>query len=141
MIQAFVVIGGFGLAWWTFWKNTRIRRAEWLLKLYEKFYGDKEIRKTRRVLDYGGIERDRLLTNLTTEEDLESLESLIDYLNFFEFVGSLRKMRQVNLKGVRMMFEYYLRSLAKNREIMDYCREQGFENLQDLVEELKLTNA
>lgn len=37
-IGAAFVGGGFLLASWTFWRNTRIRRAEWLASLYEMFY-------------------------------------------------------------------------------------------------------
>jgi hypothetical protein len=62
-------------------------------------------------------------------------------MNFFGFLGILRKMKQLDKEEVEMMFEYYLRSMAGIPEILEYSRKHGFENLLDLIQEHKPTNA
>ena len=60
----------------------------------------------------------------------------MDYLNFFEFVASLWKLGQLRKGEVEMMFEYYLRDLAKKPEVMRFIEKEGFERLQELIAEI-----
>jgi len=53
-----------------------------------------------------------------TEESLE--EKLVDYLNFCEFIASLWKLRQLPIKEIQMMFEYYIRRLESYDFILEY---------------------
>lgn len=126
----FLAAGGFLVAALTFFRNTRVRRAEWLLKLYEKYYENDETKKIRRDLD--GRPKEGMLDNLRTETDPNGVESFADYLNFFEFLGSLLEMKQIKRNEVRMMFDYYVRQLDDER-IKTFCSEQGFENTLKLV--------
>jgi hypothetical protein len=125
---------GFFLAAWTFRKNTRIRRAEWLASLYDKFYENRNLKDTRALLDYPSAERDELFRCLASDPDnARALEPLVDYLNFFEFVASLWQLGQLKTEEVEMMFEYYLRDLAKKPEVMGFIEKEGFERLQALI--------
>lgn len=108
------VVAG-GLALYTFWKNQKVRRAEWLASLYERFYLNEDFKRTRAMLDYASEERANLLERLRTEpEDASALEPLVDYLNFFEFVASLWKLGQLKTQEVEMMFEYYIRTSLRS---------------------------
>jgi hypothetical protein len=128
---------GFLIAAWTFLKNTRVRRAEWLASLYERFYLNLDFKRTRALLDYDSPERTKLLECLETEpENASALEPLVDYLNFFEFVASLWKLKQLKTKEVKMMFEYYIKNLAESRELMNFIRKEGFERLEELIGEI-----
>lgn len=60
----------------------------------------------------------------------------MDYLNFFEFVASLWKLKQLKTKEVKMMFEYYIKNLAESRELMNFIRKEGFERLEELIGEI-----
>ena len=122
--------GSLFIAALTFSKNTRVRRAEWLLKLYEKYYEDEERKRIRRALD--GPVKASLIENLKSESDPDALESFADYLNFFEFLGSLVEMNQIKKDEVRMMFDYYVRQLD-DEGIKTFCSEQGYENTLKLV--------
>jgi hypothetical protein len=123
-----------GLALYTFWRNLKVRRAEWLASLYERFYLNDGFKRTRALLDYESEERTKLLGCLEADpENAGALEPLVDYLNFFEFVASLWKLGQLKTEEVEMMFEYYIRDLAKKPEVMGFIRKEGFEKLQELI--------
>ncbi|HZI66558.1 MAG TPA: hypothetical protein VFF17_08335 [Thermoanaerobaculia bacterium] len=86
------------------------------------------------MLDYESEERVQLLACLRTDpENASALEPLVDYLNFFEFVASLWKLGQLKTVEVEMMFEYYIRDLAKKPEVMSFIKKEGFEKLQELI--------
>ncbi len=59
----------------------------------------------------------------------DALEELVDYLNFFEFLGSLREMGQVSDGEVATLFEYYICRLNDHQFVIDYARKNGFERL------------
>jgi hypothetical protein len=136
-IGAIFVGGGFLLAAWTFWRNTRIRRAEWLASLYKMFYLNTDLKRTRAILDYSGAEREKLRQCLESDpENATALEPLVDYLNFFEFVASLWKLNQLKTEEVEMMFEYYIQNLAKAPDVMRFIEKEGFEKLGDLIKKI-----
>ena len=126
-----------GVALYTFWRNQKVRRAEWLASLYEKFYGNDEFRKIRAVLDYSGVEGENLRRCLVSDpENAAVLEPLVNYLNFVEFVASLWKLKQLRGTEVEMMFEYYIRNLAGEPEVMRFIEKEGFENLRELIRKI-----
>lgn len=133
-IKVLLAVAAAGFALYTFWRNQKVRRAEWLASLYERFYLNESFKKTRALLDYDSDERTKLLDCLRTDpENASALEPLVDYLNFFEFVASLWKLRQLKTDEVEMMFEYYIRDLSKKPEVMSFLRKEGFEKLQELI--------
>ena len=66
-------------------RNVRLKRAEWLRSLFEKFYETERYKAVRTRLDNADELQKRGL-----EEEL-----LVDYLNFFEFIASLHKPGQI----------------------------------------------
>jgi hypothetical protein len=103
----------------TYCRNLKLKRAEWLKSLFEKFYENPQYKIVRHKIDAGN--------ELIKEKDL------VDYLNFFEFVASLWKLNQIKKKEVLMLFEYYLNLLNHHPEIYQYIEKYGFENLISLL--------
>lgn len=121
-----------------FQTNLKVRRAEWLSTLYESFYVKTELKGIRAALDYPGLEHDELLRCIGSDkENWVRLEPLVDYLNFFEFIAVLWKMKQLSLEEIKLMFGYYLRRLGEERSIVDFSREGGFRSLLRLLEKLR----
>jgi hypothetical protein len=128
--------GGIGIH--TYWRNSQTRRAEWLCRLYEKFYEGDHYRKVRRILDYEPKEElTKLCDGLTGKGDAELAEQLVDYLNFFEFIASLWAMKQLSLREIRMLFQYYLELNARHEPVFQFIKTQGFENLDKMMTTLK----
>src|SRR5580704_14079704 len=112
---------GAAITIYIYYRNSNLRRAEWLYSLFEKFYYQSSYADIRRILDYGNedsVQRLRGALQSHTEESLE--EKLVDYLNFFEFIASLWKLRQLPIKEIQMMFEYYIRRLESYDFILEY---------------------
>lgn len=92
----------------------------------------------RHIIDYEPQEEfTELRKAIESEGDHELAELLVDYLNFFEFVASLWKLRQLSLKEIAMVFEYYILRLDDYKFISDFIANQGFENLHLLIQQLK----
>jgi hypothetical protein len=66
----------------------------------------------------------------------ELVESFVDYLNFFEFIASLWKLKQLQTDEVAMLFRYYLENLTHHAFITSFIRKNGFENLDALLLDL-----
>lgn len=125
------------LTWLTFWKSLRLRRAEWLSRLYESFYVKPELKAVRAALDYEGEAKRELLRCVESDpENAKVLEPLVDYLNFFEFIAVLWTMKQLSLDEIQLLFGYYLRRLGEEPRIVEFCREGGFKNLLRMLEKL-----
>lgn len=62
---------------------------------------------------------------------------LVDYLNFFEFIASLHKLGQIRKEEVLMLFRYYLKLIENQGDIRTCIAENGFENLDGLLKDLK----
>jgi len=63
-------------------------------------------------------------------------EKLVDYLNFFEFIASLWKLRQLPIEEIQMMFDYYIRRIGTHGFLMEYLQAQGFEGVLQLAREV-----
>lgn len=128
----------FLVAAWTFVRNTRVRRAEWLSSLYDTFYVKPHLKGVRAALDYEGSEHDELIRCIQSDkENWVRLEPLVDYLNFFEFIAVLWRMGQLSKKEIRLLFGYYLRNLGTKPTVEGFCRDNGFKNLVRLLEKLR----
>ncbi len=133
------LVGGI-LALVTFWRNAKLKRAEWLYQLHAKFYESTSYKGIRHTLDYQpdpGFANLRLAVTEGGHEELA--EAFVDYLNFFEFVASLWKMGQLGLHEVAMIFEYYLLNLKSHEFVMEFIKGNGFENLEALIARLSRT--
>lgn len=125
--------GAFSL--WIWWHSAKTRRAEWLYSLYSKFYEDHFYKRTRLLLDYRPPEElDQLYKGLCEGCFPEVCEPFVDYLNFFEFIAGLWTMKQLSLREIRMLFQYYLDLLRQHPPVMEFIELQGFENLRSLLD-------
>lgn len=115
----------------TYLANSRLERARWTVRMYEKFYEQADLKKTREALDCE--------TNAASVKDLVEDESsrLTDYLNFFELLAVLHKSKQVSSSEIEDMFGYYLDCMQRQTALMSYLRnssESGFEQLSDYLQ-------
>ncbi len=136
ILKISAILGG-ALAVLTFWRAASVRRAEWLSNLHAKFFETASYKQIRRALDSSeaSTELSQLRADIASDETSELVEGFVDYLNFFEFVASLRKLRQLKTKEIIMLFDYYLRLLGKHDFVRSYIREHGFEELEALLKE------
>ncbi len=100
-----------------------------------KFFETAGYKRIRRLLDSNETDPElaQLRDAIATDANSELAEAFVDYLNFFEFVASLRKLGQLNVEEIAMLFDYYLRLLAKHDFVRSYIRTNGFEELEALL--------
>jgi hypothetical protein len=108
---------------YVYFSNSRLRRAEWLASLYEKFYERPELKDIRETLDCEAAESTEI-DGLINDEPRE----FTDYLNFFEFVAVLQKSRQLTPGEFENLFCYYLDCLVRK-----YIAAKGYEQLDRLL--------
>jgi hypothetical protein len=127
-------------AWYaaiTYRSNSKLRRAETLRFLFEKFYEDGRYSKVRHAIDYLNANLTEIEKALWSEQEYDIVDEFVDYLNFFEFIGGLLNLGQIENEEVVTLFDYDLGRL-KNRPIMvEFIQKQGFENLTELFNIVK----
>lgn len=133
-VGAIAGIAGGAFALWTFVHSSRTRRAEWLASLHEQFFETDRYVRVRRVLDYRSEPQySELRTAIAAEQPHELADELYRYLNFFEFLASLRQLRQISDREILSLFEYDLRMLMDRDFVLAALKPQGFENLDELL--------
>ena len=127
-----IVVAVFGAipALWVYYTNSRLRLAEWLASLYEKFYERADLKDIRETLDCEGGQSAGI-DNLVNEESA----GFTDYLNFFEFVAVLRKSNQLTNEQIEDLFGYYLDCLESCQAVRTYVAKKGYEKLDRLLQE------
>lgn len=121
-----------------YYRNSELRRAEWLHSLFDQFYCQRSYADIRRVLDYGDEKQlDGLKIALEQHSNSDLEEQLVDYLNFFEMLASLLKMKQLHLSEVKMMFEYYINNIGENDFIMSYLVDNHFGGVTQLIHDVR----
>jgi hypothetical protein len=134
------IVGGI-VAVITYRRDSNRRRAEWLMSFYEKFYEEPRYKKTRYLLDYKPQEYDELKRVVESGEADERAEQIVDYLNFFEFLGSLWRLGQISYNDICMLFQYYLDNIIEQDWLLRFVRKQGFESLDLLIKEMQSRKA
>src|ERR1700760_1054266 len=83
------ILGGLGfiVAAISYRSQQRIKKAEWLKSLFEKFFENSTYKEVRVWLDYGTL-HERLTVNDAALRQTNE-EKFTDFLNFFEFIGVL----------------------------------------------------
>ena len=120
--------------------NNRLRRTDLLNALFEKFFYQSKYAEIRKHLDYSTKHDDliKLLEEALINHNNEELEEkCVDFFNFFEFISVLWKLKQLQIKEIKFMFEYYVKMLDNNPYARRYLEDNGFENLLDLIKEIK----
>lgn len=118
-------------------------KSKWLLQLYEKLFENPQYKDVRRKLDCGDTDEYKMLIHCDaqglefTEAQQAKFDAFTDYLNFFEFIARLKEIGQITSEDLSATFDYYLRLLtkARNPEIRQYLKKDGFENLDKLLPE------
>jgi hypothetical protein len=114
-----------------------------LSEFHDKFYEEKTYKRIKLILDYRP-EPDYTNLRISVSPkggDNDLAEAFVDYLNFFEFIVTLLKLRQLSLREIAMMFDYDICNLREHDFVMEFVQKQGFENLRkltELISELKL---
>lgn len=116
-------------------RNSARERTRWLFELYQRFYEHSDLKKMRVKIDWGET------AFVKKGEDKELLKQLDDYLNFFEFLAFLYKTREVKKKEIEAMFDYPLRTMAKDKDVRDYIAnpEYGYEGIRELFRLMRYT--
>ena len=123
-----VVIAALG-----YFKQSKIKKGEWLQSLFEKFYESKNYKEVRRWIDNHEIES-KITLDDTVISDEE--EQFTDFLNFFEFIANLESEKQISLKDVTNLFDYYLRKIKSSSVCMELIQKYGFEKLDNLLNKI-----
>lgn len=136
VLKVVALVGG-ALAVGTFWRAAKVRRAEWLSNLHTKFFEGSVYKQIRRVLDSNDTDPEfsQLRSSIAAHESTVLVEAFDDYLNFFEFIATLRRLGQLKPKEVSMMFDYYLGLFCRHDFVRSYIRNYGFEGLEALIVE------
>lgn len=109
--------------------QTRLKRAEWVKSLFEKFFESSVYKEVRGWLDY-----DELPDKLSGPNQRENEEKFTDFLNFFEFIAVLYSRRQIKLEEVYEIFDYYLKKIKVDPNCKIWIERYGFEKLKALLE-------
>jgi hypothetical protein len=135
---AIATITGGAVTIYTYWRNSGLKRAEWLYQLYEKFYEESHYKKIRQIIDYEREEEiGKLKNGIENDCEDELIESLVNYLNFFEFIASLWKLGQLPIKEIAMVFEYYILRIADYEFLNKFLVDESFDHLPELIDALK----
>jgi gamma-glutamylcyclotransferase (GGCT)/AIG2-like uncharacterized protein YtfP len=141
-LQIITVFGGAivgGSTIYIYYRNSQLRRMEWLYQLYEKFFYLHEYNEIRRIIDYGRPEDLLRLRTAIAEiaplnrANIKLEEELVDFLNFFQLIASLWKRRQLRFHEIEFMFKYYLCRIGDYPILMEYLKSEGFGTLNDLI--------
>jgi hypothetical protein len=128
VLKNIVTSSGAAAALYVYYQNSRLRRAEWLASLYEKFFERPDLKTVREILDCAPGQS-AAVDQLVAEEPAE----FTDYLNFFEFVAVLRKTGQLSDSEIEDLFRYYLDCLGRSPHVRRYISEKGYERLDSLL--------
>lgn len=124
-------------------ESIRLRRAEWLHKLFQEYYSATTYRPIRQLLDSsaGRQQLSRLVSKLATPgaglspEESKTLYDLTDFLSFFEFIAFLRVHGALRLEDCTVLFHYYLQLLRQDF-LLDFMKRYGYALLLQLLEEV-----
>lgn len=133
----------------TYRRSVLLKKSEWISGLSEKFYERSDYKHIRRILDWQEQNKEEY-KNLVhaaskvvngdqsiTKKEQEAIESLVDYLNFFELIGSLVELGQLKLSEVDKMFNYYICNIKSHAWLMNYINYDGFERTKFLTDKIK----
>jgi hypothetical protein len=112
--------------------GVRVKRAEWLQKLYQQFYEQERYREMRETLDYRPErELNRLHQRVLDGTRDATTDQLWEYLNFFEFVESLVKLKQIKPRDRDFLFDYPRKKIREDGVIRGKLKSEGFERLDE----------
>ncbi|MDW3098241.1 MAG: hypothetical protein R8J41_09105 [Alphaproteobacteria bacterium] len=124
----------------TYVRDLKLKRADWLYQLFEKFYEADTYKTMRRIIDFPVTPEHAALKRDIADNAASDLhESFSDYLNFFEFILAMEKTGRLHRDEVHMLFEYYLKRLCDYEFILTYAAREGYENLHAYMEKHRIS--
>jgi hypothetical protein len=111
--------------------QTRLKQAEWLKSLFEKFFESPTYKEVRVWLDYGLLHERLHIADAAARQANE--EKFTDFLNFFEFIGVLYSRKHLTFEQVYDVFDYYLKKLAADADCRAWIDQYSFEKLKALL--------
>ncbi|MGH7718544.1 MAG: hypothetical protein ACREON_06845 [Gemmatimonadaceae bacterium] len=139
VLAGIVAVFGAPLAYVTYRRSVRTKRAEWLVSLHEKFFETDRYAQIRRILDYRPEpEYAELVRAVAVGAHHPLVDELYRYLNFFELLASLRQLGQISDEEIVGLFDYDLRLLKHHPFILETLVPQGFERLSELLRTARL---
>lgn len=133
LIKIAGVVGIF-IALLNYRSQVRIKRAELVKSLFEKFFENHSYKEVRVWLDYGHL-RAKLSVEDQAQREINE-EKFTDFLNFFEFIGVLYTSNQLTFNLVREIFDYYLEKIKADEDCRDWIDRYGFEKLKALLKKV-----
>jgi hypothetical protein len=118
-------------AYLQFKKNTEIKRAEFLMKLYKNFYESKHLEKISEWVDSEENKTQENFDKMLKDRETE----FTDFLNFFQLIVILKNMGQLEEKEIKQMFHYYLKLIKNNEFIMIYLSKYYYNELSDYLKQ------
>lgn len=129
-----VAIVGAPLAYLTYRRSVKTKRAEWLQSLHGKFFETERYTAIRRVLDYSEEPTYSALAGAVASGTHHPLaDELWRYLNFFELLAGLKQLGQISDKEIVRLFDYDLRLIQRQEFIMKALDPEGFDGLAHLL--------
>ena len=113
-------------------QQTRLKQAEWLKSLFEKFFEGPTYKEVRVWLDYGMLHERLTVSDAATKQVNE--EKFTDFLNFFEFIGVLHSRGHLSLEQVCDVFDYYLKKIRADADCREWIDQYSFEKLKALLQ-------
>jgi gamma-glutamylcyclotransferase (GGCT)/AIG2-like uncharacterized protein YtfP len=129
-------------------EKTQVEKAKWLSDLFKQLFVKTIFKQMRQKIDFDDIEdikgllvKELIVQHIPgqikfTPQDKDLLDAFTDYLNFFEFIGLLKKFGRLSDADIESLFDYYIRRLAEvdsDNLIRRYLTALGFENLIHLL--------
>jgi hypothetical protein len=125
-------------------RQVNLEQMRWLQQLYDSFYNSDRYKEVRQVIDFDELGQTMELLRRGDADphqlslpERAKLDQFTDYLNFFEWLAYLEKEKQLTFPQLDTMFGYYLARLSqvdKNRQLRQYIRDKGYEQLHRLLD-------
>jgi hypothetical protein len=115
--------------------QTRLKQAEWLKSLFEKFFENSTYKEVRIWLEYGYL-HDRLTFGDVSFREVNE-EKFTDFLNFFEFIGVLYSRKHLTIEQVSDVFGYYLGKIKSDADCQQWINQYSFEKPKLLQEQFR----
>ena len=111
--------------------QTRLKQAEWLKSLFEKFFENTNYKEVRMRLEYGQLHGRLAVEDQQLREINE--EKFTDFLNFFEFIAVLHARKHLTAEQVYDVFDYYLKKIKSDEDCQLWINQYSFEKLKALL--------
>ena len=137
VLSYFAAAGAFVFTAYTYFRNNKVKRGEWLKALYEKFFEAEQYKEIRKEIDYKRLHIYLKLDEKAEIQNDTGEEKLADFLNFFEFISILQHRNHISKDEVNDLFGYYFDIIKGDKFLKNYTQKFGFEHLTKKLNENK----